>query len=362
MKYCINCGQENEDDSIFCINCGKRVDEAENYDRQINQRTADNIVSTGKDVVGKVASGAKKAMKQVTQKLANEREKINRDVEKMSERYEAERKDKFNRKEISGSEYMSKTELWSWLKRQSERHKYFTEEKSTLSFNGFIDKVNNKIKENEVPASLSIKKIQWDRGNVSQNVCYVKPNTSAANPLTRLIQFQHVGKFTFVEEKTFITPPDLPEIPKKKLIISSWMKNWIFIMLIGILMAVGGGINHKSNDSMGVLFFCGIGFILFGIYSYVNYQAMVKHNRLCVKQEKAWNDAWNNWHETIFIYAFQEDINGRLSRIFDAVSACVKQVSEEEFKDALASSVKEEESTNMNELEEMIKRRQEEYR
>lgn len=369
MKYCTKCGHENEDDGLFCVNCGNPFEETNS---QSTQKSVDDFISAGKDVADKVASGAKKAMKQVTQKIEKQKEKINKDVEKMSERYETERKEKMSRKEVSGSEYMSKTELWSWLKRQLKREKYFTEEKSNLTFKDFIEKVNMKLKENEVPASLGVRKIQWDRSNINQNICYVEPAVSEANPLTCLIHFEHIGKFTFVEEKTFITPPSLPKVPKKKLFVNSWLRNWLVYILIGIVLSLVGesGYRRLSNSIFGnsdavgfmsLLLIIGIGLVVLGIYANVKYQAIVNHNKRCKQQEKEWNDAWNNWHETIFTYAFQEDINGRLSRIFDAVSACVKQVSEEEFRDALIS-FKEEETTNMNELEEMIKRRQEEYR
>lgn len=109
------------------------------------------------------------------------------------------------------------------------------------------------------------------------------------------------------------------------------------------------------------LMVAGIVITWFGFRGIIKLMAIVKHNELCKKQVEDWNQAWSNWRKTIFDHAFQEDTNGQLSRIFDAVSDCIEQVSKEEFKDA-AVSVEEDSLANMNELEQLINRRKEEYR
>ena len=58
--------------------------------------------------------------------------------------------------------------------------------------------------------------------------------TDVVNPLSCLLQFNHVGKFVFVEEKTFITPPDLPYPPMKPKLIDEAKKK-----LAGMLMLYG---------------------------------------------------------------------------------------------------------------------------
>ena len=89
-------------------------------------------------------------------------------------------------------------------------------------------------------------------------------------------------------------------------------------------------------------------------------RAIREHNAKCAAQERAWNAAWENWKNSIFLHSFQEDINGQLSRIFDAVFETIKQVNAELFSDA--KSVEQEESSKMNELEQLIARRKDEYR
>lgn len=58
--------------------------------------------------------------------------------------------------------------------------------------------------------------------------------------------------------------------------------------------------------------------------------------------------------------SFQEDSNGQLSRIFDAVYDTVKQVSAELIKGKVVSS--EVEKNDLNDLEQLVSRRRNEYR
>lgn len=109
-----------------------------------------------------------------------------------------------------------------------------------------------------------------------------------------------------------------------------------------------------------VLVWCGIAFIIVGAVLYGNISSIKQYNKRCELQEQAWNRAWNDWQLTIFLHSFQEDINGQLSRIFDSVFGCIKQVSDEMFKGKAA--IEEETSSNMNELEQIIARRKEETR
>ena len=57
---------------------------------------------------------------------------------------------------------------------------------------------------------------------------------------------------------------------------------------------------------------------------------------------------------------FQEEINGQVSRIYDSVFASIKQVSDELFN--TDKKTEETEVMKMNELEQMINRRKDEYK
>ena len=60
------------------------------------------------------------------------------------------------------------------------------------------------------------------------------------------------------------------------------------------------------------------------------------------------------------IHSFQENVNGQISRIYDAVFECIKQLNGELF--TQQESAVDEESQTMNELEELINRRKATYR
>ncbi len=319
-----------------------------------------DLSSKGKEIAGKVASGTKGIASQVAQKVEKEKEKAAREVANDSKRQEDGRR-QFSNSAV-GTEYMSKTELWSWLKTKSERKKYFTGQASDISPVDFMKMVNARMGENGVPARVSVKKIEWDRSDVNRVVFYINPAVKEANPLTQIVPFEHIGKYTFVEEKTFITPPDLPDVPKKQLPISQDLAKFTLVLLsMGIALFALGILYIALNPAMLLLSVIGIVPAVLGFRGVIKIREIKKHNDLCIKQEALWNEAWTNWEKTIFIHAFQEDINGHLSRIFDSASDCIKQVSQEQFKDAV-ESVEEVSTANMNELEQLINRRKEEYR
>ena len=79
-----------------------------------------------------------------------------------------------------------------------------------------------------------------------------------------------------------------------------------------------------------------------------------------MEQEEAWRKAGSDWQDSIFVHSFQEDVNGQLSRIFDAVFECIKQVNGEIFN--IKQIAEKEEESNANELEQLIERRKNDYK
>ena len=128
--------------------------------------------------------------------------------------------------------------------------------------------------------------------------------------------------------------------------------------IMGIPCAI---IISTISSDMGMMFF--IIFAALAFYGYLGSRRLKEikeHNEKCEKQLKAWNDTWNHWENSIFLHSFQEDINGQLSRIFDSVFECVKQVNQEIFNSKTISS--DEERTSIYEMTEQIKNKREEYK
>lgn len=407
MKVCNHCGAQLPDDSLFCVNCGNRLEQPTSdtdldfmsdfmsesahtpdrvatlqTDMEVSQSTPEPRLEPKKesspaspqvgridmDVVKGTLSGvaektlqtAKVVAGQINDTVEKQKEKSNEEAQKQIDKAQAIQK----RKVVvpsDGRAYMSDHELWSWLKKDNKRQHFFTEEPNLMTSEEYINRLQQKIDENRVPAVLEYRDVQWDRMDVNRRYCTVTPQCEAINPLTCLVQFNHVGCFTFVEEKTFITPPDLPEVPMKPVKIPSdlnaktgWKFWGILLALIALFFFSQGG----STFGLALLIIAAVLFWI-GFSASQQLERLRQHNHKCAEQEEAWNTAWDNWQQNIFTHSFQEDINGEISRIFDSVFDCIQQLNNELFKGQASTQ---QDTQSMNELEQLISRRKDEYR
>ena len=119
--------------------------------------------------------------------------------------------------------------LWTWLIKDIRSQQFYKGEGVGLDIDVYMRRVQEKIDENQVPARIEQTKVQWDGGDIIQEVFMIQPETRIRNPLPCLLHFSHIGKFTFVEEKTFIIPPslqaDLTEPTARRQIWKEWYRN-----------------------------------------------------------------------------------------------------------------------------------------
>lgn len=385
MKNCANCGAILKDHDTECFNCGSAVEvivssemptmndtEKRDYNKDFEAAKA-----AAKETAGKALAGAQKLAGQLAQKVDEKRIELKAQAEEAAERRkeeEAQRQLEISRAAAaaeqykqrnaaaSNTRYMSSTELWSWLKQNSKRQLFFNETPCDLNEEAFMERVAQKMDEHNVPASIECRDIQWDRSRVHKKTYFIKPMTDVVNPLSYMVQFNHVGSFSFVEEKTFITPPDLPPVPgKPRTVDQSKAGTILCLAAFGALLALVGLISMAAEFFAGLVVMAIGGGLLYWAYSMRKaITDTIEHNKRCAEQEIAWSNAWTNWQNSIFLHSFQEDINGQLSRVYDSAFECIKQVSAEIFKQDKV--VMQEESSNLNELEELIARRKEEYR
>ena len=404
MNYCPNCGLPYDETETECLNCGitlkkpartpvlnsprsrvvaplqpgyEHTGSENNIEEPVQEspkksvdysKEFDAFKNSMKESAGKALVGAQGIANQVARKVgetkAAMKTQAEEDVKKQYQKLEQERQHTKKKANSDGdnSQYMSSSELWSWLKQSAKRQLFYTEEVSSVSEEEFIAKIYQRMHENGVPAKIVRKTIQWDRSNVNRSNYFIKPLANVVNPLACLVQLNHVGKFTFVEEKTFIMPPDLPEVPMSPLPENATAKALSkFLGIYGTIALILGFLlmTKEAGLGMGILVVGGL-MLALGFYFGTKNAAILEHNKKCAEQEKAWNEAWLNWQNSIFLHSFQEDINGQLSRVFDSVFECIKQVSAAEFTESKA--IEQEESSNINELEQLIARRKDEYR
>lgn len=316
------------------------------------------------DFVDRASETASKAVDQAKTIASQTKDRMEKNSDKELEKAIKKNESKNKQKEglvsnnYMGTNYMSTSELWTWLKKDSKRQQFYTNGGYEESEDEYIEDLREKISNNSIPAKIEKRKICWDRSDAVEQVYVVVPETKVVNPLTYLVQFCHVGDFTFVEEKTFITPPDLPERPGEKLTIPKGIAMLMLYIAAAAIICflLSGFIRYEASSFILVSIFL----IGLDIFIWYRYRKIFEYNKKCDEQLKKWNEAWDNWKKSIFLHSFQEDINGQLSRIFDSVYSSINQLNDEKFGDKKVLDVQD--ASGMNEMEELISRKREEYR
>lgn len=240
--------------------------------------------------------------------------------------------------------------LWSWLKIRSSRQQFHSESEPTITDEEYMKKLDQKLKDNHVPATIERRIVQWDESALQKLMWFIIPHADVINPMSYVLLFNHVGNFTFVEEKTFVTPPNLPEKPGVKKPLPS--DNGITKTLLGIVLFIAGII--MIDEGFGApLIIVGIVLALIGGMSWVKYGEVHSYNESVELKQKQWNDAWDSWYSDRLYASFQEDVNGELSRIFDSVFSCIKQVNDDLFNDKQHMH-EESERASINDMEELF--------
>ncbi len=387
----MQCGNELEENDVFCPYCGKKVtslSQEETHAEQnqdefpqvleetgtsrekeaetpiLSQEDLQKVKTAVTDAAGKAVVGAQKIASTIGQKVEEQKAAIQQSVQREIQKANPVQENRVNagsRVEYK-SNYGRPWELWTWLKKDAKKQQFYSSTESDMTIDDYMSRVQEKINDNRVPAKIEQRKVYWDRSNVEQEVFMIRPETKAANPLSCLLQFNHVGNFTFVEEKTFITPPSLPKYPDSPIALdpnlaarAAWLMKGLLVVLAGAL-CIFLGIRQIAL----ILIIAGAVLAALGYFASIQVDAIREHNKDCEEQRIAWNKAWAEWKQNMFLHSFQEDTNGHLSRIFDSVFSCIKQVNSELFEGKAVTE--EDESADMNELEQLIARRQEEYR
>ena len=256
--------------------------------------------------------------------------------------------------------HMSTNALWTWLKKDDRRQIFFTEDREPLSEEKYMGLVAAKLMQNHVPATIRRRQIWWDNSDIMREMYVVAPKTSEVNPLSCVLQFAQIGRFSFVEQKTFLAPPKLPSVPGKKKPVNEGDNKKTGMLIGAALLVACLFLQGPLSSLMPIVMLAGIVVLIGSYMSWKAVEDIIQYNAKCEKEEKLYNAAWEDWETSVFIHSFQEATNGQVSRIYQAVSECIRQVNEEQFKDVASTAVQDDSS--MAELEQQIARRKESYR
>ena len=262
VKFCIRCGKPIQKEDVFCPYCGNKIiqpkssvkeqtpnisnlssDSINNGSNEktvgIDQNSARKGLNAVKDAaastVKSVYSGAQDAIANFNKKSEEHKpapsEIVNEIIDKQKPGIQTqEKKERLH----DASEDISTTELWTWLKQSSKRQHFYVDKVSVTKADVYFKTLSAKLKQNSVPAVIKKRNIQWDHSDVYKEDYEILPKTEEVNPLSCLVQFNCVGKFAFVEEKIFITPPKLPKPPMaKNLLMKAW-NAYLFLLRLSV--------------------------------------------------------------------------------------------------------------------------------
>ena len=382
--YCSKCGSPIREGSKFCGHCGEPVSIAaapsasdnrpessapSYYEPLQTQDSADLVISPETDDFALIdiseplvaaAPAVAEPEPQATQIVPQAQ---------TTQRITPARQTKPSPKPVNTSKqstrqgYLSSSDLWTWLKKDERRQLFFTDDREQLTEDDYMALVAQKLVENEVPARIEHKSIRWDNSDITSESYIVMPSSSAVNPLSCLLQFSNVGRFSFVEQKTFVAPPNLPPYPNRKIPVPSqdgakYVGYGVALIIAALIVLASFGDNLMILSL--ILFAAGGVLIAVGYPSIDRVRKAKQYNAECEQQKIAYNKAWKDWEDTVFLHSFQESTNGKISRIFQAVFECIKQVNAEQFKDI--ETIEERDDTSMIELRDQIASLKESYR
>lgn len=245
----------------------------------------------------------------------------------------------------------SEINLWTWIKGGKSNKALYENDKVNVDKEEFLNVFAKKLKEKEIPVSLKKVEVNWNEGKQKSSECKVElKDEKLNNPISMLIQFEKVGKYTFVGDNTFITPPVLPEVPGEKVNVPEQTGAMFYIVgiLIFVLASMFGGYEGPSTMSV----FCALALIGIGAFYTYRRTSAISHNDDVKLQEIAWDAAWKKWHDEQVEYTFQQRSSGKLDCILSAVVRVLQETAKELF--TVDPVMEDTEEISQKELEEAI--------
>jgi len=265
--------------------------------------------------------------------------------------------------------------IWSRLVLSSWRREFRCPEGLEVTNEEFAARLATAIQENRIPAEVTLRVVSWDSTSRQQARILVRytGSGSATDVLRYLVGIDQMGRFTYVEEKTYFAPPDLPYVPREKRKVpraSTGM--WIAILVAALIhFLIGYALEFWELSDWLTFVICKAppfvlgGIALFGFAKDSEKMSQLDEvtnwNRAAESETRAREKAWDDWQSHILTAAYSSRIDDTLGRFVEAVRSTVSDVTQELFTDRNAELVKEtEQETTREEIEAELKRRREE--
>jgi hypothetical protein len=248
--------------------------------------------------------------------------------------------------------------MWNGLTKSEVKQEIYCPPGLQVSMEEFATELDRQAKADRLPAQIELCEVNWDDTNTKQNRILVRHtgNGASTDVLQFLVGVDQMGNYTYVEEKTFLMPPQLPTFPRGNKIRQDNPTWAIIIAIVSILIGISG----KPSP-----IFLIIGLIA-GIIAFTKVKTnseVDEWNKQAEVERANWDQTWENWRKETMEVAYlssTDDVFGRFTR---AASSTVKQVIKKLFVDRQAELRRSDEIRNsQKEMEEQLEKRMKEFK
>lgn len=260
--------------------------------------------------------------------------------------------------------------LWSRLIHNSWRQEFRCPDELIVTNEEFAAEFSAAIAENHIPAEVTQYIVNWDDLGKRQNRILVRyTGTDAVTDVLRyMVGVDRVGRFTYIEEKTYFAPPDLPSPPRKKRALPiTFIGLWISMFVMGVLCSITGTaliladiFFHWNNIALFSSLGCCIGpgiivlvLAVWLLHSDGKERAKIPEieswNRAAEMEVQAREKTWEDWESSILTSIYLSRTDDTLGRFVEAVRSTVSQVTQKLFIDHNAEMLRESKEENTQE-------------
>ena len=249
--------------------------------------------------------------------------------------------------------------LWQSLGNSKSTNTIYTEDIADISEETFGLALQEKLDSNYIPARVERTRVEWEEAGISQKRLVIHSTDVKNSPMCFLVGLDRIGKYTFIEEKTVIYPPNLPSAPGTRVPVPATSTKQVLIGIGIFLAAIALFAAHQVPFALLAIVasLCVIGLYIHACGDAAEAEA---HNSNVTREEEAWERAWSDWENTKLMVAYLADTDDKIGRMHIAYSETIAQVTKELFnnRDGQVSV----EKASQNDLRQAVEKRRASFR